>query len=199
LVRHPSPYAKTVHGAAATENPKPIAEPPKPAGAPQNAAQKPIWTTKVAGDSVIVKSPYAPSIPKAFKQLSGRWSPSENAWVIPARYKAQAEQALIKSFGANDEERVDVRIKTDGTEIGYYQEFWLGQHNLNRPSRDAAVRKSWDIAVIEGGFPASGGSWKHPRLRPLPGTVLEITGVPKSLAEQAKAKYGDNVEIIKPK
>ena len=191
LVRHPSPYAKTESGAAASEPSKPASEPPP------KATRQPIWTTEVVGDSVIVKSPYHPSLPEEFKKINGRWDPSRNVWVIPARYKDKVESVLTERLGANDEERVDMRIKTDGLDLEHTTSFRIGQYSISRPSRDWSVRKSDNIAIIEGGFPQSGGSMKHPRLEPLPGTVLEIRGVPKSIAEKTKAKYGDNVEIVK--
>jgi len=146
---------------------------------------------------VIVKSPYKPSIPEEFKKLNGRWDPSKNVWVLPARYKDRVERILTERLGANDEDRVDMRIKTDGLGWDRLSSFWIGQYHIHRPSRDWSVRKSNNIAIIEGGFPESGGSMKHPRLDPLPGTVLEVRGIPKSIAEKMKANYGDNVEILK--
>jgi len=146
---------------------------------------------------VIVKSPYKPSIPEEFKKLNGRWDPSKNVWVLPARYKDRVERILTERLGANDEDLVDMRIKTDGLDWDRVRSFWIGQYHIHRPSRDWSVRKSNNIAIIEGGFPKSGGSMKHPSLDPLPGTVLEVRGIPKSIAEKMKAKYDDNVEILK--
>ena len=174
------------------------AEPSKPAAEPSpKVTQKPIWTTEVKGDSVIVKSPYEPSLEKEFKKLNGRWAPSENAWVIPTPYKDKAESVLAERLGKNDEERVDVRIKTDGLGWNRLSSFWIGQYSISRPSRDWSVRMSDNIAIIKGGFRLSGGTWKRPTLDPLHGTVLEVRGVPKSIAEKTKAKYGSNVEILK--
>ena len=166
------------------------------------AAREPIWTTKVVGDSVIVKSPYEPSLEKELEKLDGRWELSrddlsKNVWVLPARHKDMAEKVLTKYLGANDEDLVDMRVKTDGLDLEYANTFRIGQYYVHRPSRDLSVQTSPNIAIVEGGFPQTGGSLRHPCLEPRPGTVLEVKGVPKSIAEKAKAKYGDNVEILK--
>jgi hypothetical protein len=77
-----------------------------------------------------------------------------------------------------------VRVNMDDLHYSGQELRLAGRRLAWRPSRDEQVRLAEGVVVISGGFPASGGSVKNPRLTEEDGTVLEIRDVPLPVAQK---------------
>jgi len=105
---------------------------------------------------------------------------------------------ITTAFGAPGEDtmtlRVDLSVANEESEN--HNEFRACGRTLAwRPGRHAAVRLGEGVIIAAGGFHASGGSMRNPTLADLPGTILEVRDVPRSLAE-AYAATSRGVTIV---
>lgn len=68
--------------------------------------------------------------------------------------------------------------------------FALGREICSRRGRDYRVKLGEGVVIIEGEFPASGGSRKNPCINAPTGMVLEVRDVPRTLALEAIEEEG---------
>lgn len=138
--------------------------------------------------SVAVRSPYHPDFVAKAHDLNGKFI--NGLWAFDARDRARVEAACRDVYGTAGEATATatVRLDLDSWE-STRAAFACGREVASRASRDYGVRLGEGVVVLEGGFPASGGSVKNPALSPRPGTVLEVRDVPLGLAEREAARY----------
>jgi hypothetical protein len=148
------------------------------------------------GSDILVSSPYDPSFPERAKALGGKWYPITKVWSFDARDREAVEAACLEAFGecgtpsaADTSDLVTVRIALDDLPQCAGALTLAGRTVAQRPRRDSRVTLGAKVVIVSGGFPASGGSVKTPRLDPLSGTVLEVRDLPRAawatLTEQA--------------
>lgn len=134
-------------------------------------------------------SPYHPDLPKRAKAMGGKFNGDAKAWYFDLRTLGAVRQMSLEVYGidplAEPEEMVNVRIFNDIDNLPGEQTVWaMGREIVSRPSRDASVRVGQGVAVVAGGFKSSGGSRNNPSIGScLPGTVIEVYDVPRSVAQ----------------
>jgi excisionase family DNA binding protein len=113
-------------------------------------------------------------------------------WHFDSRDESRVRALLMQIWGTDgsletDADRVTVRWDITGWRLNQ-QELWLaGRFVARRDQRDSVVRLGWGVVVVQGGFPASGGSVRNPRLSPLDDTLVEIRDLPRAAAAEALA------------
>jgi hypothetical protein len=151
-------------------------------------------------DKVIVKSPYHPTFISGSKKLGGRWD--GKAWCFDLRLEEEVRGLLIRVYGWDGTYPVrvaDVRVSLDRLpeDWRWASSLWLlGRELARRPGRDADVKLGPGVALVEGGFPSSGGSRKYPALAWKPGTVLRVLDVPVAKVDEVRGKYPEAVEVV---
>jgi hypothetical protein len=143
-------------------------------------------------------SPYSKRFVDFAHMRNAKWSDSEKCWMFDPRDEFAVRSALIDIYGTDDYsscEKVDVRVKMDEVKCTKSL-FMLGRELARRKYRDYYVDLGEGVAVIQGGFPDSGGSARYPELNPEEGTILEVRGVPKSLAEREWLENRSAVELV---
>jgi hypothetical protein len=136
---------------------------------------------KLENGQLSVKSPFNKKFVEFARSRNGRWTGEE--WVFdPRDEKALREHLML--YYATDGENVaptcTIRWELqalDGAEINLG-----GRMCARRRGRDYRVELGEGVVVLQGGFPASGGSVKNPRVDPNDDTVLEIRDFPLALA-----------------
>lgn len=148
-------------------------------------------------------SPYHPELPKRAKAMGGKFNGDAKAWYFDLRTLDAVRQMCVSVYGidplAEPEEMVNVRIFNDIDNLPGDQTVWaMGREIISRPSRDASVRVGQGVAIVAGGFKSSGGSRNNPSIGScLPGTVIEVFDVPRSVAEAWIASgWQDDAEIF---
>lgn len=161
-------------------------------------------------ERVYCTTPYHPGMSVEARALGGTWHPEAKYWSFDVRDKERVEnmcRSLFGTTGAAEEviELVTLTVKLGGESgtsaavLGSGDEAWLcGRQLCRRPGRDASVRLGEGVIILEGKFPASGGSRNNPSLFNYytnDEVTLEVRDIPKELAEKAAAKYPDAVTI----
>lgn len=151
---------------------------------------------KSGAEKLELKAPFYPTFPKAARELGGTWSESGQAWYFDPRDESRVRDLCRETYGTDGLEEpdlVDVRVALDEYHDDYRSIWRYGRLLAKRPYRDSSVRLGEGVIVVEGGFPSSGGSMKHPRLETREGTVLEVRDVPATLVNDTMP----GVEIVR--
>lgn len=165
-------------------------------------------------DKLHVYSEYSATFVKAAREMSGKWDKGNGCWIFDKDNRDLVSKALINAYGEDGMtavEKVTVIIDLDeadgNPDMKWNSAITYGKMALvSRRSRDARVKMANGVAVIEGGFPASGGSAKYPSPKPESGTVLRATmakevfeKLDKTGVELAEEKPIDKAELKKEK
>ena len=136
-------------------------------------------------EQIAVSAPYCPEWPEKARAIGGKWDSARSLWKFDARDEARVRDLCVEVFGTDGHpvEVRDIRVALDGLpSLG--DSLWVGGRLVcRRRNRDWKVELGDGVVSVSGDFPRSGGSSKHPRLDPMPGTVLEVRDVPLSIAE----------------
>lgn len=125
-------------------------------------------TIAVEGGKITVSGPYSESNNAAWRRLGGKFS--SGAWVLPDNDTVRTE--LVIRFGAKSDE-VEALVpnsKANGTDIIQLGGYVLAQRRF----RDGRVTMPDGVSLESGGFPPSGGSFKHPRVSASDDTVYRV-------------------------
>lgn len=149
------------------------------------------------GELLKLVSPYHPDLVPEARRLNGRWDGDRKAWYFDPRDAEALRAVVARVYGIDPlappatDELVNVRVRLSGSAYYGASVFLLGRELASRPSRDSRVRLGQGVVVLEGEFPESGGSVKHPDLWSRHGSsgdvLLEVRDVPRAVAEQALA------------
>lgn len=163
------------------------------------------------GQKIRVHSPYHPQFPSAARALGGRWDAEGKTWVFDIRDIDRVRETLRGIYGTDGSAEgatvtlhvnVNVLQRLAMFDSALNQQlrsgslFIAGREIARRPHRDAPVRLGEGVTIISGGFPATGGSVKHPELGPREGTVVEVRDVPVSAASAAVDQFPAAVSIV---
>lgn len=129
---------------------------------------------------LFVVSPYEPALPKAAKELGGKWNGA--AWVFDARLAEDVASLYRSVYGEWPGDVQDyVTIRATAL-IDTYEDkggiFLFGRCLARAYGRDSGARLGEGVILREGRF-ASGGSMKNWTTKVLAGTVVEVMDVPR--------------------
>lgn len=148
-------------------------------------------TPSATGKRLLLHTPYNAGFVADVKDIGGRWDSGKRAWSVDARDEDRAKQLLIDHYGTDGSPEmsadvVTVRIKLAQHELSYRdgaKATYAGRIIATRPGRDAPVRLSPGVVLIEGELPRSGGSMKYPQISADSDVILEVRDVPRAAAE----------------
>jgi hypothetical protein len=149
-------------------------------------------------------APYHPDLPARAKALGGTWDPAKQAWYFDQRDTRRVADLALDLFGIDPlgppAELVTVRVDLDQLQMSRYDSppelYFAGRCVARRPARDAAVTLGPGVILIRGGFPAAGGTAKHPSLAATPGTVIEVRDIPRPAAEAERQRRPGAVTAV---
>ncbi|WP_374711395.1 hypothetical protein [Symbiobacterium terraclitae] len=147
------------------------------------------------GNTVVLCAPYHPDLPARARQLGGKFDGFTKSWTFDGRDEARVRALAREIYGTDGETSETVTVRVNLDQLRDVQSLWLfGREIARRPERDREVRLGEGVVVLAGGFPASGGSVKNPRLAAETGTILEVRGVPANHSDLTT--YADRIEIV---
>jgi len=134
----------------------------------------------IEGKKIKVTSPYHPDFPKSAAQIGGRWNGRQ--WIFDSRDETRVRDLCFKIYGTDGRPvpLVTVRHQITSEEARESELYIGGRCVVKRWNRDSAPRLGVGVIVVEGQFPARGGSRKYPLLQG-EGVILEIRDIPRSL------------------
>lgn len=145
------------------------------------ATQVSITRVKRAKEWLRVSGPFHPGFVDGARKLRGRWlGKEEDCWEFDARVEPDLRQLCFDTYGTDgrDVPTVTAVVFLDKIDT-YCQSVWaLGRQLVWRPGRDSRVRLGEGVTVLEGGFPARGGSHNYPAANANEGTTLRVWDVP---------------------
>ena len=136
-----------------------------------------VEATVVAGQ-LRVRIPYYPPILDELRSF-GRWDASARQWVFREADIARLKRLMQETFGRPEETRVAVRMRVGGDVAAIYE---LGRLIVERPAHSSRVRLGPGVEIVEGDFPAKGGSRRKPSLDGY--AVVVVHKVPLSVAQR---------------
>lgn len=163
--------------------------------------------TKIENGKIYVQSDYNRDYIARAKGLQGKWS--SPYWVFPEENIDELRELLLDVYGEcgdlAEEAPVTVTVELDLDEYKHVgAEVSIGSFvAVRRRYRDSDVTYADNVMLVKGGFPASGGSVKNPRVYPDSGTVIRVKDIPVKLYEKIKDEAGvtlykapDNAALI---
>jgi hypothetical protein len=139
-----------------------------------------------SGGRVAVKSPYDPSFIRGVKALGGRWDPTSRTWGVASAREDRLRDLLRSVYGTDGSEEplVAVRFEVIGRQEDGNEIRLAGRPILRRRSRDSQVEiyPYYDMAIIEGTIPRTGGSRKYPAVDLEEAVTIEALDVPRGVA-----------------
>lgn len=140
-------------------------------------------TIEDIGNSTYLVSSYNREFPPKARRIGGKWDAARRAWRFDIRDRARVEKLAGEFFGwaPGDTNAVTVRIdayahidKDDRSRVTF-----AGRTVARRISRDADVVLAENAVVVDGAFPASGGSIANPAIGDC-NAILELRDIPSS-------------------
>lgn len=149
---------------------------------------------KTKADGIAAQTPYHPDLPSKFRALGGKWHPNAGVWTFDVRDEARVRAVVESIFGPLESSGrlVTLRWTIDGR---HNPARLAGRIIAERRGRDARVQLGAGVVVIEGEFPRSGGSVKHPGLGLGSGQVV-VVEVRDVDAHVASRMVEEGAEII---
>ena len=135
--------------------------------------------------SIKVQSDYQKEFVSKAKLIEGKWKAPY--WVFPEENEEQVKALLMEIYAEDGtpQDTVDVMVNISALEDDDVLSL-CGRILCSRRYRDGAVKLGSGVMLMQGGFPARGGSSKYPRVAPEEGTVLKVKNVPMSVYERIK-------------
>ena len=134
------------------------------------------------GGTIEVRTPYHPNFPPKARELGGAWDAGGKCWVFGAGDMDRVRQLCVMIYGRDgitETETCTVRIELLDRNVKDVYRF--GRCLVERSRRDWNVKLGEGVSIVTGGFPSRGGSAQNPELLTYPNTILEVSGVPRSL------------------
>lgn len=131
-----------------------------------------------------VKSDYNKEFIQRAKLIEGKWTAPY--WSFPEENECEVKALLLEIYGENGDPQETVDILVDISEMDGESIDLCGRILCYRRFRDSSVTLAENVMLTQGGFPYSGGSMKHPRINPNPGTILKVKKCPVSVYERIK-------------
>lgn len=155
--------------------------------------------TLVAKEGLLkATTPYNKEFVSFARMRGGKWSDGEKVWMFDPRDEFAVRSALIDIFGTDDYEscqKVTVQVYLD--HFNTDREFILfGLTLLYRSESYSYVKMHPNVVVVSGGFPKEGGSRRHPKISPEPGTIIEVRDIPRDIAIRTWAKNKEGIRIL---
>ncbi|MEU6628393.1 hypothetical protein ABZ905_08875 [Streptomyces parvus] len=135
-----------------------------------------------------LRAPFHPDWPQAARDIGGQFP--NGAWVFDARDEDRVRALAREIYGTDGTPdptgTVTVRTRVSnvrgdrGGRPAVLYEF--GRRIASRYSRDEPARLGTGVILVEGGFTPGAGTHSYIELGPLPGTVVEVRDVPRSVA-----------------
>ncbi|TDC95403.1 hypothetical protein E1161_04235 [Saccharopolyspora aridisoli] len=127
----------------------------------------------------------------AARKLGGEFDGATKSWTFDIGHADEVAALCREIYGTDGTPGQLVTITVDLDAYRKHADdpgelYITGRRVLRRPSRDAPVRYGPDITVATGGFPASGGTHRLPRLEAARGTILEVRDVPAAHPDLTK-------------
>lgn len=148
------------------------------------------------GGSVKLSAPYHPDLPARCRALRGHYDPPARTWTFAGSRETEVRQALLDVYGTDGSptDTVDVRVDLDGACPGQRsttQLFVLGRLVARRRDADAEVQLGDGVQIVSGGFADRGEpvGWH-------PGTVVELSGVPRRAWSRESAFGGRGFDVV---
>lgn len=148
---------------------------------------------------ITVKTPYSRIFIREARKLNGKWDNTEKVWVFDTRDEKKVREICLNIYGndgISELEKVDVIIDLDNVKFEN-QLYICGILIASRPSRDRPV-SLYNTIILEGAFPASGGSMKYPNLEPEIGTILEARDIPVNIAKKVVEENPKGFRLKQP-
>lgn len=147
--------------------------------------------------TIEITSPYNALFVKKVKGIGGKWGGT--AWIVSEDVEEQLMAILENVYGyAPEDKKITVKFAAKDFESRDTDDIRIGDMVLvERRNRD------WDVnfhnaIVLEGGFPSSGGSAKHPYTEAYDGTILQ-SAIPKAVYERLPDEEKAKLTIIERK
>lgn len=142
---------------------------------------------------IYVKSEYNGTFVARVKRIGGKWNAESKEWHVSEEQEKALEKILYVVFGYEPNRALEMlRVEYNASDFLWEGDVYI--HKLcmvDRASRDTHVRYHCNTIVIEGEFPARGGSARYPMAKPAEGTVLRSDipcGVYEQLSDEEKTK-----------
>jgi hypothetical protein len=156
-------------------------------------------TPSATGKRLLVVTPYDADFVADIKELGGRWEAAKRAWSVDVRDEERARELVREHYGTDGspEELADVvtvRIALGRFALSYREGAkarFAGRIIASRAGRDAPVRLSTGVVLVDGTLPGSGGSMRYPELN-AGDAVVEVRDVPRA----ALQVYDGGYEIV---
>lgn len=156
-------------------------------------------TPSATGKRLLITTPYDADFVADVKEMGGRWEAAKRAWSVDVRDEERARELLRLHYGTDGspEELADVvtvRIALSRFALSYREGAkarFAGRIIASRAGRDAPVRLSAGVVLVEGTLPGSGGSMRYPELN-AGDAVVEVRDVPRA----ALQVYDGGYEIV---
>ena len=149
---------------------------------------------KVENGTVKVESPYNSEWISRARELGGRWKAP--CWEFDQTHEQLVRKALMAIYGENGTvvEKVMVDVYLD-PETSYEEEIVLaGMTIARRRGRDWPVKMENGAVLVSGGFDASGGSAKYPRIGcPKDNSIIRVS-LPKAVLAKAQGDF--HLEVV---
>ncbi len=142
-------------------------------------------TLTTLGNSLLLAAPFHPEMPARAREIGGRFDRDSRAWRFDIRDQARVEQLAADFYGYLPDatgETCTVRVTLTGYAIPQEVRF-AGRVIARRYERDYAVRLPDNVVIVDGRFPARGGSRANPAIGECDGVVLEIRDLPVEALE----------------
>lgn len=147
-----------------------------------------------------VYCPFSNSFVSFAHMRGGKWSDGTDQWLFDPRDEFAVRTTLIDIYGTDDTAncpKIDVRLNLDdmAEQVSTGRLFTCGREIARRKYWDSFVDLGENVVVLSGGFPRETASRKA-LLEPMPGTVLEVRGVPVQAAERALRKHPNAAALL---
>lgn len=140
-----------------------------------------------------VRAPHHPDFAAAAHKLDGEFDGATKTWTFDVGDAEKVIELCRAIYGTDGTPGQLVTISVDLDAYSRHQHsddptelYVAGRRVAHRPSRDAPVRYGPGVVVATGGFPASGGTQRTPRLQAARGTILQVRDVPAAHPDLAK-------------
>ena len=159
----------------------------------------------VTGRRLLLYTPYNSDFVADVKEIGGRWEAGIRAWSVDVQDEGRAKELLVNHYGTDGSPEmsgdvVTVRIKLAQHELTYHhgaKAMYAGRIIATRPGRDAPVRLSEGVVLVEGELPRAGGSKRYPEINAGPDVILEVRDVPR-VAVECESGWCEIVSEEKP-
>ena len=139
-------------------------------------------SVEVAGDSLLVRSPYHAGFIGEAKDYGGRWDASARAWVVPADLQDAVWESIGRAYGVKRGESADINVELTALKNMEADRgrIFAGHVGLaGARGRDTGAKMAQGVALLDGSV-RSGGSQKYWSTKMSKGSRLIARGLTRS-------------------